>query len=94
MSNKGIQAMQEALDQHRELVKQKAEISASEEATTENLRDALGAPISTDELPKLVQLIGEVQLTNRADLRQLDARLDLLTERFMELEIELRKASP
>lgn len=94
MSNKGVQAMQEALDQHRELVKQKAEISASEEATTEKLRDALNAPISTDELPRLVQLIGEVQLTNRADIRQLDDRLDLLTERFMELEIELRKASP
>lgn len=41
-----------------------------------------------------VQLIGMVQLTNRADLRELDARLDLLTERFIELEIELRQASP
>lgn len=94
MSNKGVQAMQEKLDQHRELVKQRAEISASEEATTEKLREALDGPISTDELPRLVQRIGRVQLTNRADLRELDARLDLLTERFMELEIELRQASP
>lgn len=86
--------MQEELEQHRELVKHKAEISASEEATTEKLRKALDGPISTDELPRLVQLIGRVQLTNRADLRELDARLDLLTERFMELEIELRQASP
>lgn len=51
MSNKGVQAMQEALDQHRELVKQKAEISASEEATTEKLREALDAPIPIDERP-------------------------------------------